>query len=56
MTLPPIEGDPGRPRATDFARRDPWGGPTLRGLGTKQHARGATTGDLTRQWAKGPAN
>ena len=34
MTVTEIDGDPARPRPTDFARRDPWGAPTLRGLGT----------------------
>ena len=56
MTLSEIGGDPTRQRRTDFARREPWGAPTLRGRGNITTTTEGVTGDLTRRWAVGPAN
>ena len=55
MALPEIGGDPGGDGPSYFARRGPWGAHFARSGNNNTTTKG-TDGDLTRQWAQGPAN
>ena len=56
MTLREIYPHPAQQRATDFARREPWGAAQLCAVGELTNNDQGETGDLTRRWAVGPAN
>ena len=55
MTLTPIGGGSAHQRATEFARRGPWGG-LLCAVWKLNKTTQGTYKDLTRRWAHGPAN